>query len=149
MSLDVYLEVDEDRSNDKHSGIFIRENEQTREISREEWDKRYPDREPVIAETSCNGQVFTRNITHNLNRMADEAGIYQHLWRPEEIGIRKAEQLVLPLQDGLALLQSDPARFKKLNPSNGWGTYEGLCEFVAEYLAACQRFPDAAVSVWR
>lgn len=31
--------------------------------------------------------VFWANITHNLGRMADEAGIYKHLWRPEEIGM--------------------------------------------------------------
>jgi hypothetical protein len=45
-------------------------------------------------------------------------------------------------------LQADPARFQSLNPSNGWGTYEGLVQFVTAYLAACVQFPDATVSVW-
>jgi hypothetical protein len=40
----------------------------------------------VVRETS----VFERNITHNLNRMADEAGIYGVIWRPEENGIETA-----------------------------------------------------------
>lgn len=35
-------------------------------------------------------EVCALNITHNLGRMAKEAGIYQHLWRPEEIGVTKA-----------------------------------------------------------
>ena len=34
--------------------------------------------------------AYSANITHNLGKMAEEAGIYKHLWRPEEIGITKA-----------------------------------------------------------
>ena len=32
-------------------------------------------------------QVFSANITHNLGKMADEAGIYKALWRPDEVEI--------------------------------------------------------------
>lgn len=60
-------------------------------------------------------EVFTQNITHNLNKMAQEAGIYEALWRPEEVGIKKASQLIKPLKEGLALMKSDPARFKKFD----------------------------------
>lgn len=93
--------------------------------------------------------VFSANITHNLNKMADEAGIYKHLWRPDEIGIRKAGELVEPLRAGLLLLLAEPERFKKLNPPNGWGSYEGLCEFVNDYLHACIENADADVRVSR
>ena len=31
-------------------------------------------------------EVFSANITHNLGAMAKEAGIYMHLWRPDELG---------------------------------------------------------------
>ena len=94
-------------------------------------------------------EVYTANITHNLNRMAEEAGIYQHLWRPEEIDIHTAEQLIEPLRAGLALLESDEPRFRKFDASNGWGRYEHLVEFVREYLAACEQDPNAKVSIWR
>jgi hypothetical protein len=93
--------------------------------------------------------VFDYNITHNLGAMADEAGIYKHLWRPEEIGITKAEQLIEPLTSGLALLKSQPDRFKQHNPENGWGSYEGLVRFVEQYLAACIENPDALVEADR
>jgi len=93
--------------------------------------------------------VYTANITHNLNKMAQEAGIYEHLWRPDEIDITNAGQLIGPLREGLALLKSDPNRFEAFNPENGWGTYEGLVSFVEKYLAACEENPDADVSVWR
>jgi len=41
--------------------------------------------------------VYDANITHNLGEMADEAGVYKHLWRPEEIGLTKAAELIEPL----------------------------------------------------
>ena len=93
--------------------------------------------------------IYDRNITHNLNKMADEAGIYKHLWRPEEIEITKAAQLIEPLREGLSLLLSDPERFKKFDPENKWGDYDGLVNFVREYLAACEENPNASVSVRR
>lgn len=93
--------------------------------------------------------IFDYNITHNLGEMAEEAGIYKYLWRPDEIGITKAYALINPLTVGLALLENDPARFKKFNPENGWGTYEGLVEFVRSYLKACEENPDADIYVSR
>jgi len=152
MSLDVYLTIENAKSELFGPHIYIRENGQTKEITREEWDKRFPDREPVVVKVedgTAEAEVYTANITHNLGPMASEAGIYQHLWRPDEIDIKKAKDLIEPLKDGLALLQSDPERFKAFNPSNGWGDYEGLLRFVGGYLTACYWFPEAEVSVWR
>jgi hypothetical protein len=94
-------------------------------------------------------QVYQSNITHNLNAMAEEAGIYKHLWRPEEIGITNAEELIQPLQAGLDLLLSDPTRFEKHNPLNGWGSYAGFVGFVQGYLKACKKHPDATVEASR
>ncbi len=94
-------------------------------------------------------ELFTANITHNLVTMAEAAGIYMHLWRPEEIGIKTAGELMDPLREGYRLLINEPGRFKKLNPSNGWGSYEGLVKFVKNYLAACIENPDAIIEVCR
>ena len=93
--------------------------------------------------------IYDANITHNLNKMAEEAGIYKHLWRPEEIGITKAAQLIDPLREGLALMKSDPPRFEKHNPANSWGTYEVFLSFVESYLYACEENPNASVDVSR
>jgi hypothetical protein len=94
-------------------------------------------------------EVYWRNITHNLNKMAMEAGIYEYLWRPDELGITKASELIEPLRTGLAVLRSDPARFMKFNPPNGWGNYDNLVAFATEYLEACESNPDAEVSISR
>ncbi len=146
MSLDVYLEDGEPMP--KGSGIFVRENGGTREISRAEWDAKFPDQEPVVADVES-PYLYTANITHNLNKMAEAAGIYQHLWRPDEIGVTRAEELIAPLTDGFARLQAAPGTYRAHNPPNGWGSYEGLVQFVADYLDACKANPTATVKVWR
>lgn len=93
--------------------------------------------------------IFDSNITHNLGEMADAAGIYKHLWRPEEIGITKAVQLIDPLTHGLSRLKSNPDTYEKFNASNGWGLYEHFVPFVEQYLRACEQYPNALVSVSR
>lgn len=94
-------------------------------------------------------KFYDGNITHNLGAMAEAAGIYKLLWRPEELGITKAGQIIDPLRSGVELLNSDPERFKKFNPSNGWGSYESLLAFAATYLAKCSIHPEAEISVCR
>lgn len=94
-------------------------------------------------------EVYSANITHNLGAMAREAGIYEHLWRPDEIGVTSASELIEPLTAGLALLTADPERFKAHNAPNGWGRYEHLVLFVQCYLEACKENPEATVSVCR
>ena len=149
MSLDVYLTLPGVQVQVESPRIFVREDGQNKELSREEWDVRFPGREPYTVASQDAETVYSANITHNLNTMAGEAEIYQALWRPQEIGITHAHQLIAPLKAGLALLTSDPPRFRALNPSNGWGDYDGLCRFVADYLVACEEHPSAEVSVWR
>lgn len=150
MSLDVYLTAETGQNLINEEVIFIRSNGRVQEISYAEWERLYPGREPILTnvENSNNG-VFSANITHNLGRMADAAGIYDCCWRPDEHGMTKASQLIEPLQTGIAALRADPAKFKAFNPDNGWGSYEGLLEFAEEYLAACIEYPDADVRASR
>lgn len=103
----------------------------------------------MVLEESETNEVFTANITHNLGIMAREAGIYHHLWRPDELDITKAQGLIEPLTLGLDSLRRDRARFERFNPENGWGDYDGLVSFVESYLQACMSYPDADVRVWR
>ena len=93
--------------------------------------------------------VYDANITHNLGSMAEAVGIYKHLWRPEELGITKASELIEPLLVGLAKLVSDPDKYKAYNAPNGWGMYEHFVPFVQNYLAACEENPDAEIDVSR
>ena len=94
-------------------------------------------------------QVYWANITHNLGNMADKAGIYYALWRPEEINATKASDITPLLEDGLKLLKRKPKYFEKFNSSNGWGMYEHFVPFVEEYLNACKQYPNAMIEVSR
>lgn len=147
MSLYVWLELD-NVSNIKHEKIFVRENGRTVEITREEWERRNPGREPFTVSGNDN-RVYHANITPNMSEMASAAGIYECLWNPESLAIIKAEDLVIPLQYGISVLLEDPEKFKLFNPKNGWGDYEGFVSFCEEYLEACKRYPEAKISVWR
>lgn len=92
---------------------------------------------------------YSTNITHNLGRMAEEAGIYTVCWQPEELGYAKAGQLIEPLRKGLALLKESRLSFETFNSVNGWGTYDDLVPWVEELLDACEMMPDADISVSR
>ena len=93
--------------------------------------------------------VYDANITHNLGKMAGEAGIYEALWRPEEIGKTKASEIVELLEKGLADLKARPEHFETFNSPNGWGMYEHFVPFVEKYLEACKEYPDAVIKVSR
>jgi hypothetical protein len=94
-------------------------------------------------------QVYTANVTHNLGAMASEAGIYKHLWRPEEVGVTHAWQLIEPLRTAIAMLRDDPARFSAFNPANGWGSYDTFVPWLESLLEACESNPQAVFSIWR
>ena len=119
--------------------------------------------------TEENETVYDANITHNLGKMADEAGIYEALWRPhrlkecynipesdhqaewkfEEENKTTAKDIIPLLEKGLADLKSRPEHFEKFNSPNGWGLYEHLVSFVEKYLEACKEYPDAIIEVSR
>jgi hypothetical protein len=99
--------------------------------------------------------VYSNNITHNLGKMAGEVKLsndktlYDILWRPEEHGFYFAREISELLDEGWNILLSDPEKYKRYNPENGWGSYEGLCDFVYRYRNACWDNPEAELSVSR
>lgn len=143
MSLDVYLKS-ETPVTITGTGIFIRDNGKTRELSLDEARERYPDADIELVQKQTD-TLYHANITHNLGEMAKHAGIYPFLWRPNENGITHARQLTKPLQDGLAYLLAHRDSLEAYNDDDGWGTYDQLCDFVYGYLKACYQFPTAQV----
>jgi hypothetical protein len=95
------------------------------------------------------------NITHNLNTMAAECHVgdgltlYNVLWRPDEHGLKFARDLTKYLEEGYMNLDSHAEKFRKFNPENGWGSYEGLVKFVYNYWQACLKYPDSEVRISR
>lgn len=100
--------------------------------------------------------VYSANITHNLNKMAMEVKLsngmtlYQVMWRPDEQeGLKFARDIADLLDEGWNILMSDPEKFQKFDPENGWGSYEGLEKFVYNYRNACWDNPDAELRISR
>ena len=100
---------------------------------------------PLKAEGYDPIEVFSINITHNLGKMANAADLYYCMWRPEELGITKAGDVIELLNPGLALLKKHPDLYKQFNPPNGWGDYNGLVRTVETYLEACKKYPEADI----
>lgn len=94
-------------------------------------------------------EFYSANVSHNLNRMAEAAGLYPACWCPVERGWTRARQLIPRLEAGLARLRADPHKYQAYNPGNGWGSYDGFVPWVGEYLDACREHPDAVIKVSR
>lgn len=93
--------------------------------------------------------VADYNITHNLTTMADKAGLYESIWRPEENGITKANQLIPILQNGISMMEKDPSFFKQYDSKNKWGTYDQFVPWLREVLETCENYPNADIRVSR
>ena len=99
--------------------------------------------------------VYSENITHNLGAMAREVKLsnamtlYDVLWRPDEHNLKLAKDIADLLDEGWNILLLKPTHFITFNPSNHWGSYEGLCNFVYKYRNACWDNPDAELRVSR
>jgi hypothetical protein len=100
--------------------------------------------------------VYSNNITHNLGKMALQVKLsngmtlYEVLWRPDEQeGLKFARDIADLLDEGWNILLSNPGFYKQWNPENGWGSYDGLCNFVYNYRNACWENPDAEVRACR
>lgn len=93
--------------------------------------------------------VFDANYTHNCNTMAEAAGLYEAVWRPDEHGYTTAADILPILRAGIARMKADPEKFIALNPENGWGSYETFLPWLERYADACEANPDALVEVSR
>ena len=101
--------------------------------------EKIPDKDPC----------YRFNITHNLGKMAGKAGIYEVMWRPDEIGVKHAKDAIPLLKAGIHYLDNNKDECIKLNPPNGWGSYDGLLGQAMEYLSACEYNPDTVIEVSR
>lgn len=148
MSLDIYI-ISPEPVKRKSTGIWVRDNGQTRELTREEAIERFPDADPEsIQEIEIETNEFWHgNITGNLHEMAEECfpdveSLYDLLWRDEEPN--DIIYYVYQLFACLIELQDNPDTYKPFNPSNGWGTYEQLVEFVRSFIHALIDMPEGS-----
>jgi hypothetical protein len=77
--------------------------------------------------------------------MAEAVGLYKVLWRPEEIGIITASQMIPFLERGVKKLDDNPEKYKAFNTPNGFGSYEDSVGFCKSALRNCREYPDAVI----
>jgi len=94
-------------------------------------------------------EVLSVNITHNLGKMANEAGIYNILWRPDENGYKSASDIIDILEKGLNNMKARPEYYKQFDSPNGWGLYEHFIPWLETVLEVCKEYPDAEIRVSR
>jgi hypothetical protein len=92
-------------------------------------------------------EVYARNITFNVSRMAVKSGSYNCLFEPEKHGITLAVQLILPLEKAIRELERRPNYYRRYENKNDWGTFEQFLDFVKEYLKACKEHPDSEITI--
>lgn len=103
----------------------------------------------VYLTNSEGDEFFWANITHNLGKMADAAGLYEALWRPEEQGWKYAKEIAPVIEHGLLLMIKQKDKYQAYDAPNGWGTYDQFVPWIVRYLTACYQYPDALVVVSR
>jgi len=147
MSLDISL-YEKRFVKKKNTSVFVRENGNIRELTFNELKNKFPNLE-VLEGKYILDEVYESNITHNLSTMANKAGIYKALWRPEEIYAKYAKDIISIVEKGLDDLKRRPEYFKQFSSPNGWGMYKNFVPFVAEYLEACKEYPAAEIYINR
>ena len=132
------------------TGIFIRENGKTKELT--------------IEEANANGfnvndnqyvseYAWTGNITHNLGKMASNVKpdgkpytLYSLLWGGK---YKNCRDLIGKLHACILYMMMNKEELKKYNPENGWGTYEQLLEFTKEFQMACIDNQDCKIKIYK
>jgi hypothetical protein len=101
--------------------------------------------------------ICNNNITHNLSYMAKAVSedFYKALWRPYELFDLDedkwketpvlASSIVQTVKDGYQELKKSPEKYRPHTPSNGYGTYEGLVNFVWAYFHRLENNPNGIV----
>lgn len=97
---------------------------------------------------TCGHGRASFNLTYNLGPMWRAASGLDNEWMLPVEGKTGAEVLPM-LNAALAALRGDPDRFERMNPPNGWGSYDGLVEVLERMRAASKEHPTWKWSEWR
>lgn len=88
--------------------------------------------------------VFDANMTHNVTPMWREAGVYDALYMSEG---KTAADVLPALRLGFKDMQDNPGKYEAMNPTNGWGSYEGALTFLSALLGKFEANPTGIIGV--
>lgn len=87
-------------------------------------------------------EITNWNYTSNMNRAWKEAGVDL-----VEFDNKLASECIPMLSSALAAIQNNPAKYKKFEPPNDWGSYQSLINALHSLLSQMEKHPKATVSV--
>jgi len=87
-------------------------------------------------------EVYSSNITHNLNKMFEAAGVYRILWHGEGL---VAGEVVEKLEAAHKDMVANPKTYMVHDAPNGWGTYPDAVQWLEEVIQACKEHPAATL----
>lgn len=85
------------------------------------------------------------NYTYNVMPMYEKALGVQSL--TEFLQGKKVSEVIQPLMKGIREMEAHPEEYKKLNPENGWGNYEGALNFLKTIVSKCVLKSDYTIKV--
>ena len=145
MSLDLYIKTSTPVIK-RGTGVYVREDGKTKELkTMAEVKERFPDADMSrikVFEYETD-EVWHENITHNMNKMADQVPIgkntlYDYLWRPDEIEITHiTREYATAVFNGLIYMKEHKEELlpfePPIDPETGerWGNYDLLVSFCA------------------
>ena len=81
--------------------------------------------------------------TYNLAPMWQKA--LPFIARTSELDGRTCRDILADLDAGLLDATKNAAEYRKLNPDNGWGDYEGFYEIFTKFVQLCNQYPSGVV----
>lgn len=90
-------------------------------------------------------EIYKDNVTYNLSEM-----YYKCI--DKEKGFKKLDGMnckeALPIiNNAIQDMLNNADEYRKLNPENGWGSYEGLLSSLQEMRNCCENNPDGTISI--
>lgn len=154
MSLDLYVMSFKKPVKHKGTGILIRVNGHTKELTLGEAEGLYVS-DSINEITSEDNIYWHGNITHNLGAIADhcycycpdKTSLYSILCRPEEttlltVNRKLTSSYVKAISICLRELKEHRDYYEKFNPENNLGDYVTLVNFAESFLEALDKIPQ-------
>lgn len=101
---------------------------------------------------SVESDVFGKEISHELRFMAEDVSVFDVIsvfdvvWRPSESGFTSASKIFPYLESGMHMVEIEREYLE--NPARKESNrYEEFLSFLKEYKSACEKYPDAKISV--
>ena len=91
-------------------------------------------------------EIYEANVTYNLADM-----YYKCI--DKDKGFRKLDGMnckeALPIiENAIKDMLNNADEYRKLNPKNGWGSYEGLLKVLQEMRICCESNPDGKIEIF-